>query len=249
MKQFILILCLVCLSGGHGAAAEKVITAACDPWPPFVDPSEPKGGLSLEIIRAAYATRGYTVTMTYLPWARAEDGVKNGKIDILPPTWMTTRRKKDFLFSDPYAVNRITFVKRADDPFEFKGLSSLAGKKIGIVRGYGYTDGFLNAKTFVREEANDFIVNVKKLTHASKRIDLTLEDEIVARVKMANYDPEYLRKTRFTRDALSENALYVASGLANPRHKEMIQAFNKGLATIRTDGTYKNILKKFGLSP
>ena len=56
----------------------NVITAAMDPWPPFIDPQHPKEGLGLEVIRAAYKTQGYTVRMEYVPWARAEAGVVDG---------------------------------------------------------------------------------------------------------------------------------------------------------------------------
>ncbi|MBI9091606.1 MAG: transporter substrate-binding domain-containing protein [Desulfobacterium sp.] len=247
MKRLILITALFFISAVYCGAADKVITAAGDPWPPFTDPSAPEEGLSLEIIRAAYATQGYTVKMEYLPWARAKDGVKKGKYDILAGVWMTDKRKADFLFSVPYTVNQIKFIKRVDDPFEYNGLESLAGKKIGTVRGYGYGDDFLNATHFKREVANDFITNIKKLTNANPRIDLAIEDEIVGRVTIANEASDLLSKIRFTENALSTSDLHIASGLANPRHKEFIAAFDKGLAEIKSNGTYARILGKFGL--
>ncbi|MBF0379049.1 MAG: amino acid ABC transporter substrate-binding protein, partial [Desulfamplus sp.] len=65
------------------SAEEKIIIAAADPYPPFVDPEDPEEGLSLVIIRAAYKTQGYTVKMEYVPWARAEALTIQGKYDIL----------------------------------------------------------------------------------------------------------------------------------------------------------------------
>lgn len=38
---------------------QKVVTAAADPWPPFVDPENPKEGLSMEIVKEAFKTQGY----------------------------------------------------------------------------------------------------------------------------------------------------------------------------------------------
>lgn len=230
-------------------ASDNVITAAADPWPPFVDPGEPKEGLSMEIIRAAFATQGYTVVLTYVPWARAEEGVKRGTYDILPPTWMTGTRKTYFMYSVPYAANRLKFIMKADDPFEYTGLASLTGKRIGTVRGYGYDDAFLRATHFTREETDTFISNIRKLLHPIRRIDLTVEDEIVARVRIADESPEMLAKLRFSRMNLSTNPLHVASGLANPRHRELITAFNRGLAAIKANGIYKSIMMEFGLVP
>lgn len=247
MKKILIVLGLVFLLAGIASAAEKVIVAAADPWPPFVDPSHPKEGLSLEVIRAAYDTQGYTVKMEYVPWARAEKGVQDGTYDILPDTWMTDKRKAYLEFSEPYAANKVKFIKQKDDPFEYNGIESLTGKVIGTVRGYGYNSDFLNATNFTRDESNDFITNIKKLVLSKKRIDLTLEDEIVGRVLIANEDPNLLNNIRFTENALSTNELYVTCGLINPRHAEIIKAFNKGFETIKSNGTYAKILEVYGI--
>ncbi len=248
MKTLYLILIVLLIAVTQCHAQDKVIVAASDSWPPFVDPSHPNDGLSLEIIRAAYATQGYEVKMQYVPWARAMDGVKKGKkYDIIPNTWMTEERKEYLAFSDEYASNEIKFIKRKDDPFEFNGMESLKGKKIGTVRGYGYDNQFMTAPHFIREEANDLITNIKKLTHSSKRVDLTLEDEIVARVSIGNKNPELLYKIEFTKNAITTNGLYVTSGFQNPRHKELINAFNTGLEIIKSNGEYEKILEKYGI--
>lgn len=245
MKKLIMLIVIMFISTTPCVAGEKIIIAAADPWPPFLDPSSPTEGLSLEIIRAAYKTQGYSVEMKYVPWARAMDGVKKGKYDIIPNAWMTEKRKEFLMFSEPYAVNKVKFIKRKDDSFEFNGMESLAGKTIGTVRGYSYGDVFMGATNFKREEVNDFITNIKKLIH--NRLDLAIEDEIVGRVIIAKEDPKLLTNIRFTKKALSTNNLYVTSGLANPRHKELIEAFNKGLTIIKTSGKYDKILKNYGI--
>lgn len=228
-------------------AGEKTLTAASDPWPPFVDPSSPTQGLSLEIVRAAMKTQGYEVTIEFVPWARAEAGLKEGKYDLIPNTWKTEKRTTYLHYSEPYAANQIKFIKLKGDPFEFTGLESLAGKVIGTVRGYGYGDQFLSATNFERDEVVDVLNSIRKLTAVNRRIDLTLEDEIVARHTIAKADPGLLEKIEFTRNSLSENTLHVTSGLVNPKHQEIIAAFNKGLAEIRTNGTYGRIFAAYGI--
>jgi polar amino acid transport system substrate-binding protein len=221
------------------------ITAAGDPYPPFGDPKNPDGGLGLEIIRAAYKTQGHEVTMEYVPWARAEAGVKNGTYDILPFTWRTDARLKVLLYSTPYAIGNVRFIKRKGDPFEFTGLASLAGKRIGVVRGYGYGDAFAASNTFERENGNDLMTNIKKLLR--ERLDLTLEDEIVARSIIGNEDPKALEQIEFVKQPLSVNPLYVTAGLQNPKAQEMIGAFNKGLEIIQANGVLDRIYKKYGM--
>lgn len=226
------------------SARAEVITAAGDPWPPFLDPDSPTQGIALEIVREAFATQGYKVEMNFVPWARAINGVKDADYDVLIGTWYTEERTAFLAYSDPYLTNQIKFIKRTGDAFEYQGLDSLTGKNVAVVRDYGYGDAFLTATNFKRPEAKDLVTNLRKLV--SGRVDLTLEDEVVARAFMQKELPELLDKVVFTQNALSSNALHVTSGLQNSRHKNILDAFNKGLAEIKANGTYDALLKKYG---
>lgn len=246
MKTSIIAILMVLMSVASVCVAEeKIITAAADPYPPFVDQTDPQEGLSLAIIRAAYKTQGYTVKMEFVPWARAKSHTIDGKNDILPDVWSNEENRKTMVFSEPYAVNTIKFIKNVDDPFDYTGIESLKGKKIGTIKGYGYSDDFKEPKGFVREDVSDLITNIKKLL--AKRIDLTLEDEIVAKVQIAKTDPSLLSRITFVEKAFDSKNLYVASGLANPRHQEIIDAFNKGLAEIKANGEFTKIMESYGI--
>lgn len=226
-------------------AGNRTIVAAADAYPPYIDAARPTGGLTAEIVRAAYQTQGYEVQLEVLPWARAELGVTEGRYDVLLNVWRTEARARTLMFSAPYATGKIKFIKRKGDPFEYKGLDSLQGKRIGVVRGYGYGDAFNNSPQFVREEVSELAINLKKLT--LKRIDLTLEDEITARSVLQREDPEVAGLVVFTQNALSDNPLYIAAGWRHPNHREMIDAFNKGLEAIKANGTLASIHKRYGL--
>jgi polar amino acid transport system substrate-binding protein len=246
MKKIALLLfVMTMLFSATAFAGPKTITAAADPWLPFINPDSPSKGLSLEICTAAFKTQGYDVKLEIVPWVRAENGVKNGEYDILPNTWMTTKRKAYLAYSEPYASNQVKFIKKKGNPFEFNGLSSLSGKVVGIVRGYGYSTEFMNDPAFEREPSTEFMTNIMKVV--AGRIDLALEDELVAKATIKKTDSSLLNKIEFTRNPLSSNDLHVTSGLANPRHKEIIDAFNKGLKEIKSNGTYKKIMAKYGI--
>lgn len=242
MCRFFVVLTLALLAIGSRA---DTFTAAGDPYPPYGDPSYPNGGLGLEIIRAAFKTQGHDMTMEYVPWARAESGIKNGSYDILPFTWRTDARVKVLLFSNAFAVGNVRFIKRKGDPFEFNGLESLNGKLVGTIRGYGYSDTFGASTAFQKENGNDLMTNIKKLLR--HRVDLTLEDETVARSIIGASDPEALARIEFVKTPLSVNPLYITVGQQNPKGQEIIAAFNKGLEIIKANGTYDRIYKKYGL--
>jgi polar amino acid transport system substrate-binding protein len=237
MIRFILL--ILTIIGSSSLYAEK-ITAVGDPWPPFLDPNQTSKGIIAEIATAAYATQGYELEITFVPWARAITGVKNATFDLLLGTWLTEERTEFLQFSEPYLNNSIKFIKKKGNTFDYSGLESLTGKSVGIVREYGYGDDFLSAKNFKRPEAKNLISNIRKLI--AGRIDLTLEDEIVAKTIIAKEQPDLLDKIEFSNTDYSTNALYVTSGLANAKHKELIEAFNKGLAEIKKNGAYDTIL-------
>ena len=163
---------------------------------------------------------------------------------MLVATWFTNERTSYLNYSEPYLENSLKFIKRKGDGFEYNGMDSLSGKTVGIIRNYGYGDDFLGASNFKKPEANDLVANAKKLM--AKRIDLTLEDELVAKSTLSGAGMN-LDDFEFTSNALSVNPLHVTSGLANPNNAEYIDAFNKGLAEIKSNGTFDKILAKYGI--
>ncbi|WP_027467821.1 substrate-binding periplasmic protein [Deefgea rivuli] len=243
MKRWCWYFLLLCWAASTGA---KTIVAVSDPFPPFVDPNNPTGGLSIEVIRAAYKTQGHEVKVEYVPWARAEAGVQSGVYDILPNMWFTEARSKQFLFSTSYLSNTIRFVKLKGDSFEYTGIDSLKGKVIGVTRGYAYSDAFKQSNLFTREDSNDLLTNLKKLQ--AKRIDLTLDDEAVTNYTITQNNPKLFAELELVNGNLALNPLYVVSGVKNPNHKEWIESFNEGLKIIKQNGTLETIFKKYGIT-
>ncbi len=245
MKKILFLFLMLLFVSPIAIAQSKTITAAADPYPPFVDQENPTDGLSLEIIRAAFNVQGYSVKMKFLPWTRAIANVKDGSIDIIPDKWMTEEDKNLYNFSDSYAVNEVVFIKPKGSSFEYNGINSLDKKTIGVVRGFKYSDEFNKATNFKRDDSDDILTNIKKLV--SGRLDLTLEDRIVASSLLNKTDTSLLEKIEFTKRALTVNKLYIATGKSNKRATEIITAFNKGLAVIKANGVYASIMKKYGI--
>ncbi|NVD08585.1 transporter substrate-binding domain-containing protein [Vibrio sp. JPW-9-11-11] len=241
MRSLIIFVLAACISVVVQAAT---ITAAQDPWAPFVQKDKTNPGVSVEILTEALKTQGHQIDFKIMPWTRALNEVKDGRVDLLVATWFTTERTSFLKYSAPYLENSLKFIKRQGDSFEYKGMESLTGKTVGIIRNYGYGDEFLGATNFKKPEANDLVANAKKLM--AKRIDLTLEDELVAKSTLSGAGMN-LADFEFTSNALSVNPLHVTSGLANPNSAMYIEAFNKGLAEIKSNGTFDAILAKYGI--
>lgn len=234
----LLYLCLISIN-----AKENTLIVAADPWPPFIDPESPDGGLCIEIIRESFKTQGYTILFKEVPWARAISGVKLGKYDILPDVWYSKDRSEYLYFSKPFIENKLKFIKLKTSNFEYTDIESLNGKTVGTIRDFSYDQVFMDSDIVTKEPTASLKQNILRLIY--NRIDLVLEDELVAITVIKKDFPEFINKIEFCKQPLSIKNLYIASGYKNPRHKEIIDTFNKGFDEIISNGSYKNIMERY----
>lgn len=211
------------------------LRAVADPWPPYVSPTMPDQGLATRIVREALRRQGFELELDFVPWARALRMVRGGEADLLVAAWWTKERAAYLQYSEPYAINDVRFIKRSGDPFEYAGLESLTGKRVGVIRNYGYNDAFYNADNYQRVENVDLLVNIRMLL--AGRIDLAVEDKLVATTILTQSAPELLGEIAFSENSLIVKKLQLATSRNHPRHRQIIAAFNAGLASMRADGT------------
>jgi len=139
----------------------------------------------------------------------------------------------------------IKFIKQKGDNFTFNGLDDLKGKTIALVRDYGYGDSFLKSKSYKPFIVTDFLQAAEML--AKNRVDLTLENELVARTRIHKEAIRLEHQLEYVDTPLSNNYIFVVSSYKNPRHAEYIQAFNTGLEIILKNGRYQKILEENNL--
>jgi polar amino acid transport system substrate-binding protein len=211
-----------------------------DPWPPYV--VSDTDGLSVEIIRKAFNDQEFNVEVKLEPWKRAYLNVLQGKTDVLMAAWKTPKREADLLFSDPYYINELVFIKRRDDPFTYQSLEDLSGLSVGVVAGYGYNTDFLSTTHFNRIETNNLTQNLRKLL--ASRIDLSVADRLVSIRVMDNSKLER-DKIEFVSEPLARTPLHIAVSYNNPRHKYLIEYFNQELIRLKSTGGYDAILKRY----
>ncbi len=222
------------------------LLAAADPWPPYIDEHHPMGGVAVALADAAFRTQGYTVRNRLVPWARALEETRAGRNDLILDAWWSQERSVQFMYSMPFLDGPLKFIRHKNDPFEFHDLSSLTGKSVGMVRNYAYGDELMSLNTYDKVDLTEFMQGVKML--ALRRINLAIENELVARTRILQDAPELLPQLEFVEPAVNNNFIYVIAGYAHPNHVEMIAAFNAGLRTILKNGTYHKILSDHGLA-
>lgn len=240
---------LACLPLCQGWAQEAatVRTAIHPDYEPYSGVGLHNGGFAYDLLITALGRQGRKVQITATePWARGLRDVVEGRIDALGAVWRTPERDKVLVFSDPIATSRIVFAKRVGDPFEYRDLGDLAGKTIGTVTGYGYTDAFLADGRYRREPIGSTAQNLGKL--ALGRIDLTLDDASVLAYMLRREVPSLQDRIVLTAGALQDNAMFIAfSRRSRPDVEAVVADFNAGLAAMRADGSYDEMTLRHGL--
>ena len=217
-----------------------------DVWPPFTDVSLPEGGLATDIVRTALRRAGYDSIYEQVPWARAMLGLGDGRHDVLVNAWFSYERTHVGQFSQEYLLNRIRFLKRKDSSVTYQSLAQLNEYLIAVVRGYAYFPAFDNDLTLKKFPVHNFSMAAQML--AAGRVDLTLEDEYVARYNLAREPAAVREQIEFLPGSLTENSLHILVSLKNPQHAEIVAAFDREILAMKADGSYDELFRRHGLS-
>ncbi len=215
-----------------------------DTWPPFTDASLPNNGLASELVTTALQRAGYPGEYFEVPWARALRGLQVGDYDVVLSAWYDAERSQYGLFSEAYLVNRIRFLQRKGANIHFEQLEDLRPYSIATVRGYAYQAEFDQDVRLLKVPVMEFAMGARIL--AAGRVQLTLEDELVARHYLQRELHELQGQLEFLPKPLSENGLHILVRRSHPRHRQIVAAFNRVLQEMRADGTYVQIFHHHG---
>jgi cystine transport system substrate-binding protein len=174
------------------------------------------------------------------------EGLQKDKYDALvSQVTITDDRKKTMDFSTPYVKNAVNVIVKGDNT-TIQSLEDFKGKKIGV--GLGTND-----EKYLRDEAipkvgkfeiatyNDVITSLKDLDVG--RIDATINNTFAIK--------PLIEKNHFNVKAVGEPIKEDFAGIAiRKNNPELLDAINGALAEMKTDGTFKEIFKKwFNVDP
>ena len=153
-------------------AFARTLTFATDLFQPFYYEKEGEPlGIQYELAKIIFGRMNTRFKITFVPWKRALLMAESGKVDGVFGLRKTKKRQRWMIFPDEPLMHIYSVIfKRADDPFEYKGISSLKGKHIGTIKGYTYGAEFDESTIFSKEEVANLHQNFLKLN--AGRIDL-----------------------------------------------------------------------------
>jgi polar amino acid transport system substrate-binding protein len=222
----------------------ETLTLVNNDWPPFIGKGLKNNGLAYDIVTTAFKKAGYNTKLVLVPWNRALNATMSGTYDILVTVWYTKERARKAYYSKAYLSNTIKFISKKGSSLKYVNFGDLKGLRIGLIRGYGYNEEFLALNNYSKDYANDLITNLKKLE--AGRIDLTVEDELVAKYTINTQARSLKNKVTFLPKPLSVEDLYIIISTKNRNGRTIMEKFNQALNSMKSDGTYKRIMKSHG---
>ena len=134
---------------GHSAQAETkelVAAVARDFYPEYVvDADGRPGGFGIDLMNAAAKRAGLTVTYrVFEAWSDVIAALERGDADVGPVVSVTRARERRMLFTRPVVTSPASLFVRQDTD-DVRGVSDLAGRRVGVIAG-GVSDEFLSER-------------------------------------------------------------------------------------------------------
>ena len=234
------------VGAGMGARAETLRIATGE-LPPYASAARPDQGISLHIVRQAFARAGVQVEYVFLPWTRAHVEARDGKWDATAAWGRNAERDKGFLISDNVLTEQWQVLYRSDRSFSWSSLQDLKGLRIGVVADYTYTPDFwamVKDGSLQADVAPDDVSNLNKLL--AGRVDVVpLDRNVACDLLGARFTGEQARRVRAHPQLfVPDFTTHVMMSEKLPDSARRMEAFNRGLKALRQSGEYAKILQQ-----
>jgi len=243
-----LLAALACLSV-HAAAADE-LRIVTEELPPYnMTQNGQVTGLSTEVVQAVLKEVGMQAPpIQSMPWARAYDIALNAENVMIYSITRTAQREKLFKWVGVIAPTRMFLFSRADANLRIKSLDEARKYQIATVNEdageqYLVSKGFTIGKNL--QSSNKYEFNYEKLRLG--RVDMWVSNELNAYylVRQAGDDPNSVLSHALLLPDISSDGggLDMAFSLKTP--DAVVERFRKALETIKKNGTYDSLQKKW----
>lgn len=193
-------------------------------------------GFDVEIAQEIAKRLGVEAEFLETKWDGMFAGLDAKRFDVvINQVSINEDRKVKYDFSDPYIVSKAVLIVNEDNQ-DIKTLVDLKDKKAGQSLTSNLTEiAKSNGATIVQTEGFNQAIDLL----LSKRIDATINDGL-SFLDFKKQRPDAKIKVVDETDEATPSAVLINKG-----NKELVDAINKALAELKTDGTYLKISQKY----
>lgn len=224
------------LLGATSLKAETVPLCVGD-FPPYNSAVLPDQGPVLQITREAFERVGLDIKVEFLPWARLLKLAEAGECAIVG-LWRNAEREQIYEFSSAIVRQELGLFGRVG-----RARGELRQQLIGIERS-SYVPEALNLDEQRRYPVQGIRQNFTMLAH--DRIDLALADRGAGEF-LLKQRPDLAALIEWKGPRLEYKDAHLAATRSAARARAWVEAFERGLAKLRADGSHQRILKQAGL--
>jgi polar amino acid transport system substrate-binding protein len=224
------------------ALADTINIAAENSWSPY---SDHLGlGITHDIVSAAFAVTGHTITIEALPYSRVLRHTANGVADA---GWNVTREKSTesiFTFGTEPLFQAVA--SHYFPPGQAKLFSNARnipeGTKIGVMLNYEYGDDFsANIYRFELTEVKSQTQLIRML--ASGRIDMAIMFDDIAEFTLKEMGWPSSAIVKGNSNHVSD--IYLAFNKDSSKSVQYAADLDRGLRQIKSDDTFKEIFSTY----
>jgi len=250
----------VLMISSHSGRAET-LKVCYDQWPPmtiFPTAKEARRGVVIDMFSDIYQRAGISLEFYQVPYARGMQMVEDGLCDVLPEKEFSPLADAGYVYANEETFRYPTaFVVRRDDPWRYKGIQSVQGRRVATGPGWNYSSMSEVYQAYLDNPRNqDFVEIVSGDSDVVDRIMLMIIEGRVDLYADNLFVLQYLLKV----NGLSEKLQIVTPGLENKlvekpifsskldseRRERLMNIWDKGRNSM-TPAQEASLLKDYGI--
>ena len=236
-------LCSLAACGRSDKGSSKYVIATDTVFKPFeyTDSNGEFVGIDVDILDAVAKDQGFEYELTSLGWDAAIAACQAGQADgMIAGASITDERKSNgWIFSDGYYTATQSMV--VSESSDIKGFEDLNGKTVAVkngTQGQNYAESLKDKYGFELAVFEDSPTMYQAVTGGQAVACFEDTPIMAASIKDEGYALKILDNTA------NEGSDY-GFVVFNENNKALIDLFNAGLANIKKNGTYDQILNKY----
>ncbi len=223
---------------------KTVVIGAEDDWYPYAGKVAGEArGLGVDIVRESFAAEGISVNFAVVPYPRCMQLTKAGSYLACFNTSRTSATENDFHWPNKPMFSPICAIYARKGSNQSKlGVRDLEGKRVSVTRSYEYGSEFDSNTKVQRVVADRDLSGFQML--AAGRSDYMLAFDKVANHLLRENAGKLANKFEPV-GIVTQTDIYLAFSKTYPDNLPLMEAFNRGFASIVKNGTYAKIEKRW----
>ena len=209
----------------------------------FTDESGTLVGVDIDLLAAIAEDQGFEYSVNSIGFDAAKQSVQQGQDDgMIAGMSITDERKETFDFSDPYYDSTVCCAVAADS--DVASLEDLAGQNVAVKTGTQSLDwatSIADEYGFTMTEFADSDVMYQDVLAGNSVACFEDTPTMGYAINSSNVGLKIIAEVDATSDFFSQYGFAVKKG----ENAELLQKFNAGLANIKANGKYDEILAKY----